>query len=334
MPESVPSPSVAQSTMAATLFDEWVARGLTRRGDLPRLAVDAARRWPRRAAPGVTVHVRLDERSAGFFALGRALATVATRRRSSSRAARRPPNCTPRSPRRTSRACRWSSSPPTVPRSCTASARRRRSTSATSTGRWCGDSKSPASRATRPARRGARSPRACGTRRRAGATDPPGPVHLNLAFVEPLVAAPGELPAPRADGAPWTPRRGVVAGHRGPRGRGTPRPRRRRCGSRRRSRSRVRRAGLGRRGRRDGARVPAVRRPAAARRRVRRARCDPTSSCASAGLPASRVARRAAALVGCAGRRPARSRSGGGPRRRRGREPGRCAGRGRRAPAR
>jgi 2-succinyl-5-enolpyruvyl-6-hydroxy-3-cyclohexene-1-carboxylate synthase len=32
---------------------------------------------------------------------------------------------------------------------------------------------------------------------------PPGPVHLNLAFRDPLVAVPGALPAGRPDGAPW-----------------------------------------------------------------------------------------------------------------------------------
>lgn len=32
---------------------------------------------------------------------------------------------------------------------------------------------------------------------------PPGPVHLNLAFRDPLVADPGALPAGRPDGAPW-----------------------------------------------------------------------------------------------------------------------------------
>jgi 2-succinyl-5-enolpyruvyl-6-hydroxy-3-cyclohexene-1-carboxylate synthase len=32
---------------------------------------------------------------------------------------------------------------------------------------------------------------------------PPGPVHLNLAFRDPLVAAPGPLPEGRADGRPW-----------------------------------------------------------------------------------------------------------------------------------
>lgn len=36
-----------------------------------------------------------------------------------------------------------------------------------------------------------------------GVTGPPGPVHANLGFVEPLVASPGALPPGRPDGQPW-----------------------------------------------------------------------------------------------------------------------------------
>ncbi len=65
---------MVQATFAATLFDEWVRRGLT----------DVVLCPGSRSAPLVlactareelTVHVRIDERSAGFFAIGRALAT-------------------------------------------------------------------------------------------------------------------------------------------------------------------------------------------------------------------------------------------------------------------
>jgi 2-succinyl-5-enolpyruvyl-6-hydroxy-3-cyclohexene-1-carboxylate synthase len=64
-----------QATYTATLFDEWIARGLRDVVLAPGsrstpLAVAAASRRE------LTVHVRLDERSAGFFALGRALATL------------------------------------------------------------------------------------------------------------------------------------------------------------------------------------------------------------------------------------------------------------------
>jgi 2-succinyl-5-enolpyruvyl-6-hydroxy-3-cyclohexene-1-carboxylate synthase len=69
---SVPSPSEAQATFAATLFDELVHLGLRDVVLSPGsrstpLALAAASRSE------LTVHVRLDERSAGFFALGRAL---------------------------------------------------------------------------------------------------------------------------------------------------------------------------------------------------------------------------------------------------------------------
>jgi 2-succinyl-5-enolpyruvyl-6-hydroxy-3-cyclohexene-1-carboxylate synthase len=71
---SVPSASEAQATFAATLFDHWSQLGLTDVVLSPGsrstpLALSAA------GCAGLTLHVRLDERSAGFFALGRALAT-------------------------------------------------------------------------------------------------------------------------------------------------------------------------------------------------------------------------------------------------------------------
>jgi 2-succinyl-5-enolpyruvyl-6-hydroxy-3-cyclohexene-1-carboxylate synthase len=71
---SVPSPSEVQATFAATLFDEWIALGLrdvvvcpgSRSTPLALACVERAE---------LAVHVRIDERSAGFFALGRALVT-------------------------------------------------------------------------------------------------------------------------------------------------------------------------------------------------------------------------------------------------------------------
>ena len=71
-----------QATYAATLFDEWIALGLRDVVRLSRFSFDAARPRVRRRAANCSVHVRIDERSAGFFALGRALATTGRRWRS------------------------------------------------------------------------------------------------------------------------------------------------------------------------------------------------------------------------------------------------------------
>ena len=63
-----------QATFAATLFDEWIRSGMRDvvLGPGSRstpLALAAA------ARSELTLHVRIDERSGAFFALGRALAT-------------------------------------------------------------------------------------------------------------------------------------------------------------------------------------------------------------------------------------------------------------------
>ncbi|HEY5439564.1 MAG TPA: thiamine pyrophosphate-binding protein, partial [Acidimicrobiales bacterium] len=75
MEQSVPSPSVVQATFAATLFDEWIRGGLRdvvigpgSRSTPLALAASSRRE--------LTIHVRIDERSAGFFAIGRALITA------------------------------------------------------------------------------------------------------------------------------------------------------------------------------------------------------------------------------------------------------------------
>ncbi len=65
---------MVQATFAATLFDEWIALGLR---DV--VVCPGSRSTPLALACAdrveLDVHVRIDERSAGFFALGRAMAT-------------------------------------------------------------------------------------------------------------------------------------------------------------------------------------------------------------------------------------------------------------------
>jgi 2-succinyl-5-enolpyruvyl-6-hydroxy-3-cyclohexene-1-carboxylate synthase len=74
LPQSVPSASEVQATYAATLFDEWIRLGLR---DV--VICPGSRSTPLALActarAELRVHVRIDERSAGFFALGRALVT-------------------------------------------------------------------------------------------------------------------------------------------------------------------------------------------------------------------------------------------------------------------
>lgn len=192
--------SVVQATFAATLVDEWVRAGVTDAVVCPGsrstpLALALGRR------PELTVHVRLDERAAGFFALGLALAsgrpsivcvtsgTAAAELHAAVAEAHharvpllvctadRPPELhhvgAPQTIEQAGLyggAVRWAVEPG-VPVGETA-------------GWW----RSLAARAVVEA-----------------ATGPlgPGPVHLNLAFRDPLVGEPGDLPAGRPDGAPW-----------------------------------------------------------------------------------------------------------------------------------
>ena len=188
----------------ATLVDEWVRAGVT-----DAVVCPGSRSTPMALALAaddrMRVHVHHDERSAGVRGPRhrpghRAPGGGAHHQRH--RRGRAAPGGGRGPPRRGAAA---SSSPPTARPSCTASVRPRPSTRPTSTAAPCAGSPSPgvpdgaAPRLVAVARRRGRASRPPARR--------PGPVHLNLPFREPLVGAPGPLPAGRAGGAPWHERR-------------------------------------------------------------------------------------------------------------------------------
>ncbi|MHB8826286.1 MAG: 2-succinyl-5-enolpyruvyl-6-hydroxy-3-cyclohexene-1-carboxylic-acid synthase [Acidimicrobiales bacterium] len=204
MQQSVPSPSAVQASFASTLVDEWFRHGLrdvvVAPGSRSTPLVLALARDGR-----LTTHVRIDERSAAFFALGRALATrrpaamVVTSGTAAAEvhaavaeadvagvplvilSADRPPEL------------HHVGAPQTMDQRQLYGAKVRLYEEP-GVARWEARSswRPLASRVYEHA---------------AGTTGRSGPVHLNLAFVEPLVGEPAEIPAGRGDG-PWrTPRR-------------------------------------------------------------------------------------------------------------------------------
>jgi 2-succinyl-5-enolpyruvyl-6-hydroxy-3-cyclohexene-1-carboxylate synthase len=202
-----------QAAFAATLVDEWVRCGVDRAVVCPGsrstpLVVQLA------AHPGMTVHVRLDERAAGFTALGMGLATgrpalvVTTSGTAAAElhasvveadlsgvpliacTADRPPELHDvGAPQTIDQARLFGTSP-----------------------RWFADPGVPDARA----RSSWRSLAARAVGEATGGADGPGPVHLNLPFREPLLGdqrgAPRLSPA-RPDGEPW---HRVVPGVPGP----------------------------------------------------------------------------------------------------------------------
>lgn len=197
---SAPDPAEATATFCATLVDEWVRAGVS-----DAVIAPGSRSTPMAVAlaanRGIRVHVHHDERAAGFVALGLGLASgrPAVVLTTSGTAAvelhpavveahqagvpllavtaDRPPELqqvgAPQTVDQThlfGRSVRWFSEPgaPTWD----------------SSGSW----------------------RSLGARSILETTHHPtgpGPVHLNLAFREPLVGLPAGLPAGRADGSPW-----------------------------------------------------------------------------------------------------------------------------------
>jgi 2-succinyl-5-enolpyruvyl-6-hydroxy-3-cyclohexene-1-carboxylate synthase len=198
--QSVLSPGVVQATFAATLFDEWCRHGLSDVVVCPGsrstpLALAADRRSELR------VHVRVDERSAGFFALGRALATkrpVALVVTSGTAAAELHAAVAEADLAGVALLVLTADRPPELHGVGAAQSISQRYLFGDKVRRFeePGVARQDASWSWRP----------LASRLWAdayGGARPPGPVHLNAAFVEPLTLAPAELPAPRALGRAW-----------------------------------------------------------------------------------------------------------------------------------
>ena len=199
MQESVPSPSAVQASFAATLTDEWHRNGLrdvvVSPGSRSTPLVLAVARHG-----GFVTHVRLDERSAAFFALGRALVTrrpVAVVVTSGTAAAEVHAAVAEADAAGVSLLVLTADRPPElhhVGAPQTMDQRHLYGTQVRSyeepgVARW-------EARATW---------RALASRAYAsavGAAGRPGPVHVNLAFIEPLVADPAPLAPSRTEG-PW-----------------------------------------------------------------------------------------------------------------------------------
>lgn len=199
MQESVPSPSAVQASFAATLVDEWHRNGLrdvvVSPGSRSTPLVLAVARHG-----GFATHVRLDERSAAFFALGRALVTrrpVAVVVTSGTAAAEVHAAVAEADLAGVPLLVLTADRPPELHRVGAPQTMNQRELYGVSVRSY----EEPG-----VARWGARSTwRALASRAylcAAGAEGRPGPVHVNLAFVEPLVDESAGLAPARGDG-PW-----------------------------------------------------------------------------------------------------------------------------------
>ncbi len=191
--------SVVQATFAATLVDEWVRAGVRDAVVCPGsrsapLALALDRREELR------VHVRLDERSAGFFALGLAASTdrpVVVCVTSGTAVAELHPAVIEAHHARVPLVVCTADRPPEL-HGVGAAQTVDQSGMYASALRWSADPGVPLEET-------AWTWRSLGARAVAEAQSGPmgpGPVQLNLAFREPLVDAPGPLPEGRRDGAP------------------------------------------------------------------------------------------------------------------------------------
>jgi 2-succinyl-5-enolpyruvyl-6-hydroxy-3-cyclohexene-1-carboxylate synthase len=195
---SVPSASTVQATFAATLVDEWIRHGVREvvlcpgsRSTPMALAVSSR--------PELRTHVRIDERSAGFFALGCSLRSkvptvvIVT---SGTAATELHASVTEADQSGVPMIVVTADRPAELHGVGAPQTTRQRELFGPSVRRYeePGVARDEASSSWRPmASRLFRS--AC--------EDHPGPVHLNAAFVEPLTASPGPLPIGRGDGDAW-----------------------------------------------------------------------------------------------------------------------------------
>jgi len=189
-----------QATFAATLVDEWARAGLT-----DAVVCPGSRSTPMALAlastPNVRCHVRLDERSAGYFALGIALSSgtpVIVCTTSGTAAAGLHPAVLEAHHARVPLLVCTADRPPELHDVGAPQTVDQRGLFGAAV-RWFSDPGVPSdvtARTWRPlaARAVAEA--------RAGPLGP-GPVHLNLAFRDPLVGTAGPLPAPRTDGLPY-----------------------------------------------------------------------------------------------------------------------------------
>jgi 2-succinyl-5-enolpyruvyl-6-hydroxy-3-cyclohexene-1-carboxylate synthase len=179
-----------QATFAATLVDEWVRGGVT-----DAVVCPGSRSTPLALglAARLRVHVRLDERSAGFFALGLSMANGAPTVicvTSGTAAAELHPAVVEAHQARVPLIVCTADRPPELHHVGASQTIDQIGLFTTST-RWSSDPGVPEESQSR-------SWRPLAMRAIAEARDGPlgpGPVHLNLAFREPLIGAPGPLPS-------------------------------------------------------------------------------------------------------------------------------------------
>ena len=193
-------PITVQATFAATLVDEWVRAGVR-----DAVVCPGSRSTPLALALSergeLRVHVRLDERGAAFYALGCALAggrpaVVCTT--SGTAAAELHAGVVEAHHAGVPLVVCTADRPPALHGVGAPQTIEQRGLYASAVG-WSFEPGVPDAS-------GAAGWRSIGARSVAEALSGPrgpGPVHLNLAFADPLVGAAGDLPPGRAEGAPW-----------------------------------------------------------------------------------------------------------------------------------